>query len=408
MPDKKSYWSGVASGLLVAALVICGAYAGTKIYAMIQYNKAAQSSASVSSAGTEEYLDEQTLQKMKLIQDTMDKYYLKEIDEESVESGVYEGMVAALGDPYSEYFSAEELEEAMQKTEGIYYGIGAYIAKERNSDYSYISGTMPGTPAEESGLMAGDILYAVDGVSVYKMDNADIVKLIKGEEGTTVVLTVYRESEQDYLDITVERRKIETPTVEYEMLTDTIGYVQITEFDNVTVDQFTEALAVLNGSGMQEMILDLRGNPGGNLTTVTDIARMILPEGLIVYTEDKEGVRTEYSCDGEHELLIPLVVLVDGASASASEILAGAIKDYGKGTLVGTTTYGKGIVQRFISISDGSALKLTISNYYTPKGNNIHEVGIEPDEVVEFDAKLYVEEGVDNQLERAKEILMGK
>lgn len=407
MPDKKSYWSGVISGLLVAALLVSGAYTGTKVYKIIQYNKARESSATAADV-QEGYLDKDTLQKMQVIQQTMDKYYLKEIDRAAVENGVYAGMVAALGDPYSEYYSAEELEEAMQKTEGIYYGIGAYIGKERDSDYAYISGIIPNTPAEESSLMSGDVLYAVDGVSTYKMSTADIVKLIKGKEHTTVVLTVYREGEADYLDITVERRQIETPTVEHEMLTDTIGYIRITEFDNVTLEQFTEALAVVEGSGMQELILDLRGNPGGNVTTVTDIARMLLPKGLIVYTEDKNGKRTEYSCDGKRELTVPLVVLVDGGSASASEILAGAIKDYKKGTLVGTTTYGKGIVQRFINISDGSALKLTISNYYTPKGNNIHEVGIEPDEVVKFDAELYVEKGIDNQLERAKEILMGQ
>lgn len=180
-----------------------------------------------------------------------------------------------------------------------------------------------------------------------------------------------------------------------------IGYIQITEFDDVTTDQFTEALAVIKGSKAKGLILDLRGNPGGSLPVVVDISRMILPKGLIVYTEDKYGERDEYTCDGEHELDIPLVVLVNGNSASASEILAGAIKDYGKGTLIGTTTFGKGIVQRVMPLSDGTALKLTISAYYTPNGNNIHGVGIEPDIVCEFDSDAYYEEEVDNQLQRA-------
>ncbi|MBQ8591716.1 MAG: S41 family peptidase [Lachnospiraceae bacterium] len=409
MPDKKSYWSGVVSGLLIAAFLVCGAFTATKIYTWIQHDKVKEGTKeAVSASVTEQFLDDNTLEKMQLIQETIETYYLDEVDEETLEDGAYEGMLASLGDPYSEYLSIADLTSLMEQTEGVYYGIGAYIGKEKTADYAYVSDIIPGTPAEESDLMSGDIIYAVDGVSVYQYETADIVKLIKGEEGTTVVITVYREGSGEYLDIAVERRKVETPTVEYKMLTETMAYIQITEFDDVTVDQFAEALAVSKESGMQELILDLRGNPGGSLTVVTDIARMLLPEGLIVYTEDKYGEKTEYYCDGAREIKIPLVVLIDGASASASEILAGAIKDYGKGTLVGTTTYGKGIVQRVISISDGTALKLTISNYYTPNGNNIHKVGIEPDEVVEFDAALYVESGTDNQLERAKEILMGQ
>lgn len=407
MSDKKSYWSGVVSGLLLAALLVCGAYAGTKIYTLVRYQRA-QAISTDSSGNPTGLLDDKTLEKMRLIKNTMDTYYLEEIDGEAVEDGAYKGMVAALGDPYSQYLSVEDLAEIMEQTEGIYYGIGAYIGKGRDDDYAYISDIIPGTPAEESDLLKGDILYAADGVSLYQMETSEVVKLIKGEEGTTVILTVYRESEGNYLDIEVKRRKVQNPTVKYEMLTDTTAYIQITEFDDVTVEQFAEALAVVKGSGMQGLILDLRGNPGGSLTAVTDIARMLLPEGLIVYTEDKEGERTEYYCDGKNEIQVPMIVLVDGSSASASEILAGAIKDYHKATLLGTTTYGKGIVQRIISISDGTALKLTISNYYTPNGNNIHKIGIEPDEKIEFDTQLYVESGIDNQLERAKEILAGR
>lgn len=237
------------------------------------------------------------------------------------------------------------------------------------------------------------------------MELSEIVSLVKGEEGTKVHLTIYREGESDYLEMDVERRKIEAPTVKYEMLENNIGYIQITEFDDVTTDQFTEALAVIKGSDAEGLVLDLRGNPGGSLDVVVDIARQILPKGLIVYTEDKYGKRDEYTCDGKHELDMPLVVLVNGNSASASEILAGAIQDYNKGTLVGTTTFGKGIVQRVLPLTDGTALKLTISSYYTPKGNNIHGVGIEPDVVCELDGDAYYDKNVDNQLEKAVEIL---
>ena len=233
------------------------------------------------------------------------------------------------------------------------------------------------------------------------MDTSDAVELIRGEENTVVHLTLIRSGETDYIEVDVTRRKVESPTVNYEMLDGNIGYIQIVEFDKVTVDQFTEALAVCKGSNMEALILDLRSNPGGSLSVVCDIARKILPEGLIVYTEDKYGQREEFSCDGNNELTIPMVVLVNGYSASASEILAGAIQDYGKGTLMGTQTFGKGIVQRVISLSDGSAVKLTISTYYTPKGKNIHGVGITPDEVVEFEPELYYNDGIDNQLEAA-------
>ncbi len=238
----------------------------------------------------------------------------------------------------------------------------------------------------------------------------EAVSLIKGPEGTEVTLTLIRDGEPDYLEMLVRRAKVESPTVNQKMLDEDIAYIQITEFDDVTTDQFADALATVRASEMKGLILDLRGNPGGNLNTVVDISRMLLPQGLIVYTEDKEGKRVEYSCDGSKKLDVPLVVLVDGNSASASEILSGAIKDYGIGTLVGTTTFGKGIVQQIIPFNDGSAVKITISAYYTPNGNNIHGIGIEPDVVCEFDGETYyaTEDHYDNQLEKAKEVLREK
>lgn len=192
------------------------------------------------------------------------------------------------------------------------------------------------------------------------------------------------------------------------MLDSNIAYIQIAQFEDVTGDQFTEQIAKAREDGMKALILDLRNNPGGTLTSVIEVARQILPKGLIVYTEDKNGERDEYKCDGSHELEVPLVVLVNENSASASEILSGAIKDYGIGTLLGTTTFGKGIVQKVFGITDGSAVKLTISHYYTPNGNDIHGVGIEPDETLDLDVDQYLKNGTDNQLERATEILEGE
>ncbi len=403
---KGMFLFGLVTGIVASTLVASCIYVGVKLKDTLRFPLIKQTSTEGSdeSAATEVVNDE-SLAKLEAIEDVIDEYYYKEedIDVDAMIEGMYSGMVNSLGDPYSVYYTEEEWNDLMEDTEGIYYGIGAYVSLDETTGFGKISGVIVGTPAEEAGLRENDIIYEVDGESMQGLELSEIVSHIKGEEGTMVHLTLYREGEEDYLQIAVERRKIEAPTVNYEMLENGIGYIQITEFDEVTVDQFTEAMAVIKGSDAKGLVLDLRSNPGGSLSAVVDIARQILPEGLIVYTEDRNGERTEYSCDGKNRLQIPMVVLVNGNSASASEILAGAIKDYGIGTLMGTTTYGKGIVQRVLPLTDGTALKLTVSAYYTPKGNNIHEIGIEPDITCEFDADAYYDNGIDNQLESAKE-----
>lgn len=397
---------GLLTGIVASALVAGCICVGVKLKDTLKFAVMKQTAAEgTAGSGATEVVNDESLAKLEAIEDVIDEYYYKEedINVDAMIEGMYSGMVDSLGDPYSVYYTEEEWNELMEDTEGIYYGIGAYVSLDATTGFGKISGVIAGTPAEEAGLRENDIIYEVDGESMQGLELSEIVSHIKGEEGTFVHLTLYREGEEDYLQLDVERRKIESPTVKYEMLDNGIGYIQITEFDEVTVDQFTEAMAVVKGSDAKGLVLDLRSNPGGSLSAVVDIARQILPEGLIVYTEDREGKRTEYSCDGKNKLQIPLVVLVNGNSASASEILAGAIKDYGIGTLMGTTTYGKGIVQRVLPLTDGTALKLTVSAYYTPKGNNIHEIGIEPDIVCEFDADTYYDNGIDNQLESAKE-----
>lgn len=398
---RNGYWSGLISGLLLAILFIGCVYIGYQVYGIFQAKKVVESN----QAEDAELLNEYTIAKVEVIEETIEQYFLEETDRSALENGIYSGMLNALEDPYSEYYSAEELKELQMSTEGIYYGIGAYISKAATDEFCTISGVIENTPAEEADLRAGDIIYEVDGVLTQGMDTTQVVSLIKGEEGTQVVLTLVREGEDDYLEIPVERRKIESPTVSGDMLENGIGYIEITEFDEVTEDQFAESLAECKAKGMKALILDLRSNPGGNLSTVCEISRMLLPEGMIVYTEDKYGNRDEYTCDGVRQIEVPVVVLVNGYSASASEILAGAMKDHGIATIMGTTTFGKGIVQRVIALSDGSAVKLTVSKYYTPNGNNIHEKGIEPDVVVEFDADAYYNEGIDNQLQEAIQYL---
>ena len=396
---NRTYFYGIMTGIWISVILFA---AGNLIGWLVGKNSVLGSNIPVVSDGKgDEVVTAQTTRKIEAIEDVIYNYYLEDTDAETLENGIYSGMVAALGDPYSDYYSVEELKEMEQDVEGIYFGIGAYVGIDTATQLPVISGVIEGTPAEEAELRDGDLIYMVDDTLTQGMDTSDVVSLIRGEENTTVHLTLIRDGEDDYVEVDVTRRKVESPTVSHEMLENNIGYIQITEFDQVTVDQFTEALAVCKGSGMEGLIIDLRSNPGGSLSAVCEIARKILPKGLIVYTEDKYGEREELTCDGKNEIQVPMVVLINDYSASASEILAGAIQDYEKGILMGTKTYGKGIVQRIISLSDGSAVKLTISNYFTPKGRNIHKVGVEPDVVVEFDGDAYYNEGFDNQLDEA-------
>ncbi len=399
---KKQLILGILIGIFVTLLVsllttgIMGLGRGIKQLKDIRAHKENATGGSVT--------DTDVVRKLGILEETIQEYFWQDVDSTTLEEGVYRGILDSLGDPYSVYYTEEELIALQEQTQGIYYGIGAYISQDVETGYVQISKIIKNTPAEESDLMQGDYIYEINGESMYGKESTYVVSKIKGEEGTYVTITVLRSGESEPLDIAVERRQIESPTVEYEMYDNHMAYIQITEFDAVTSGQFEEALLQARTEGMQGLIIDLRSNPGGNLSTVCEIARMLLPKGLIVYTEDKYGEREEYTCNGENEIDVPLVVLTNGYSASASEILAGAIKDYGIGKLVGTTTYGKGIVQKVINLSDGSAMKITVSTYYTPNGNNIHQIGIDPDVEVAFDAEQY-QKGIDNQLETAKQVL---
>lgn len=401
---SNGYGVGVITGILATALVFCGAWTGKILYDNNSVKEAAVSGTS----GEGTVVNSETISKMAAIETMVnERFYFGDAEEEALQKGIYNGMIEALDDKYAAYYTAEELDGQHEKNKGTYYGIGAYVSLDEETETPYVSGVIEGTPAQEAGLRMGDIIYAVDGTKTFQMTLDEVTALIKGEEGSHVTLTLVRGEE--VFDQDVVRRKVDRPTVSSRMLDEEIGYIAISEFKDVTVDQFTEGYAVIKGSGAKALILDLRGNPGGLLDVVVSIGQQILPEGLVVYTEDKNGERVEYTCDGEREIEIPMVVLVNGGSASAAEVLTGAIKDYGVGTVMGTTTYGKGIVQKIIEFSDGSAIKLTTDGYFTPKGNNIHGKGIEPDIVVEFDAEAYYgEEGIDNQLDAAQEYLEKK
>ncbi len=348
---------------------------------------------------------EDVKEKLDVLQSAIGYYYLDEANEDDLRDGLYKGLLEGLDDPYSVYYTEEEYNEMMESSEGVYYGIGAYLQQDAETLEIKVVKPIPGTPAEEAGILPDDILKEVDGEDISQEDINVVVSKIKGAEGTKVLLAVQRVGEDGLVQFEITRRRVEAVTVEYEMLENRIGYISIMEFDDITRNQFQAAFDDLQEQGMKSLILDLRDNPGGNLDVVVDIADVLLPKGLVVYTEDKYGNREEFTTDAEHYFDKPLVVLINGNSASASEILAGAVKDYKSGTLLGTKTYGKGIVQQIVPLGDGTGVKLTVSKYYTPNGQNIHGIGIEPDETLEFDYDAYEENQTDNQLDRAIELL---
>ena len=398
MNEKKQLWKGIAIGFAVTLVVIqavlfCNSLLKSRVREEKQVN----------------LTDEAVQEKLTEIEGLMNDYFLDELDEEQIETWLYKGAVAGLGDPYAAYYTVEEYQSLLDSTNGSYCGIGVEISQNINTGIVTVARVFEDGPAMEAGLRPGDILYKVGDAEVTGMDLTMVVSQIKGEENTKVLISVAREGEEDYLEFQVERRTIEIQTVGSAMLEDQIGYISITSFDDVTTDQFMKALDELETQGIKGLIVDLRGNGGGLVSSVCAILDRLLPEGLIVYTEDKYGNREEETSDAEHYFDKPLAVLVNGNSASASEIFAGAIKDYGIGTLVGTKTYGKGIVQKIYPLHDGTAVKLTVSKYYTPKGNNIHEIGIEPDVEIDLEEALKKEVvvplGEDNQVQKALEVL---
>lgn len=354
-------------------------------------------------ANATDFIDPTTISKLNTIEGILDYYYYEDIDKEKLEEGLSYGMLSSVGDPYTVYYSPEEITDMMTELEGNYEGIGAYLQLDTEVGYAKITDFIEGGSAIDAGIAIGDYIVAVNGEEVYGKSLNEVVSMVKGEAGTMVTVT-FQGANGKY-DVELERKKIETPTVKLEAKEDGIYHLTITEFDTITVSQFEEAYQQAKDGGMKGLIIDLRGNPGGSLDTVVQICNNLLPSGVVVYTEDKYGNKEEYYSSGENEIDVPLAVLIDGGSASASEILSGAIRDYGVGTLIGTNTFGKGVVQKIIPLSDGSAVKVTVSKYFTPNGENINKVGIAPDEEVLFDGEAYLADGTDNQLDYAIEYI---
>lgn len=412
---KNRYFQGMLVGLLVSALFFSILFAGYVRNNSIQSAEGNNGSTNLTTEADSDnsLMSKAVKSKLNRIKSIIDTYYLDEIDEDKMVEGMYKGLVSSLKDPYSVYYTKDEFAALMESSSGSYCGIGAYVSQDVKTGVITIVKPFEGGPAYEVGILPGDIIYKVSGEEVTGKDLSEIVSRMKGEEGTTVDLEIIRSGESEPIKLTIERRTVEVPTISYEMLDNKVGYIQIAEFDEVTGPQFRSAITDLDNQGMKGLVIDLRNNPGGLLDTVCDMLDRMLPEGLIVYTEDKNGTRTEeVKSTAEESFDKPLVVMINGNSASASEVFAGAIQDYGIGTILGTTSFGKGIVQSVIPLSDGSGVKVTVSKYYTPKGRNIHEIGIEPDVVVELKDKLktkvVIDKSEDNQLQEAIKIINEK
>ncbi len=383
---KRSFRKGLVLGMVLAAAAFCLSGCATA-FLLPRF------------AGGGSSGGKQIDAKIQELNQYIEEYYLFDYEEEDVENGIYKGLMAGLGDVYTGYYTPEEYASFMESSNGSYSGIGAMMQQDYTTGIITVVRVFDDSPSAEAGMQPGDVLYEVEGEEVTGQDLSLVVSDLKGEEGTQVRISIVRGAE--VLEMTLTRKSIQVPTVESRMIKDEIGYIAITEFDDVTEEQFMVALSSLEMQGMKKLIVDLRDNGGGLVDVTCAILDRLLPEGLIVYTEDKYGNRQEERSDAENYFDGGLAVLVNGNSASASEIFAGAVKDYGVGTLIGTKTFGKGIVQRLFPLPDGSAVKITVSRYYTPAGNNIHEVGITPDIVVE--AGEDPEE--DRQLQKAIEVL---
>lgn len=314
--------------------------------------------------------------KAKTIYNLMQSEYAEDLDNEKIYEGLYTGMVALATDKYSRYISKEDFESYKISTSGNYAGIGAKTSVDPDDYLIYVVSAYENSPAVKAGLTAGDKIIKVNGTSVGYDNYADAIDMIRGKEGTSITLTIKRGTE--IFDAEVTRENVDVPTVGGTVLNNNIGYIKLEGFEAVTYDQYKAVYDNLRSQGITSLIIDLRNNPGGLLDTVSKIADDIIPEGIITYTEDKKG-KKDYIKSSSGELDIPLAVLVNENSASASELLTAAIKDTGKGTIIGKNTYGKGVVQTTFPLRDGSAVKLTTSKYYTPKGICINGVGVAPD-----------------------------
>ena len=409
---RSGFGSGMFVGFLLGILLLgIGVTVGVHVYTTSTNQYLVISPSGVKKTAESNILTNKTVKKIDELMNYIDLYYNDDCDEDDIRNAIYAGTLEGLGDPYSVYYTADEYKDMQISTSGKYYGIGAALGQDAKTKEVTISKVYEGTPAEEAGLRDGDQIVKVNDTVSTSEELSDLVQKIRGEEGTTVHLKIYRASTKKTFEVDVERKNVELPSITSKMLDGGIGYIQISEFQSKTEEQFKSALADLKKQGMKSLIVDVRSNPGGLITAAANILDQILPEGTVVYTEDKYGKREDYTSDSKC-LKCPIAVLVNENSASASEIFAGAIKDYNYGTLSGTKTFGKGIVQTVFPLEDGDAVKITTAKYYTPKGNYIHGVGIEPDINLTYKYSGPEDEAYDmkydNQVQKAIKVLAEK
>ena len=351
-----------------------------------------------------DYIDK----KLEVIQSTLEEYYVGELDESAMEEGIYKGLVSSVGDPYTTYYTKEEFDEVMEKSSGVYAGIGVQMMVDQNDNSILVTDVFPNSPAEKAGMQMNDKIVGAEGQKLTGDDFNTAPKIIKGKPGTKVKVTVFRPSTNETLELEMKRENVIYPSVEHKMLDNDISYIRVREFEELTYKQFKEALDDSEKAGAKGLIIDLRNNSGGLLNITVKMVDELIPKGIIVSTKDKKGKEEAMYADDSY-IDLPIVVLVNEKSASASEVLSGALKDHKRATLVGKRTYGKGIVQTIMPLTDGSALKVTTSQYFTPSGVCIQGEGIEPDYEVSLapelmiKAKLEYEE--DTQLQKAVEVL---
>ncbi len=409
---KKNFYSGLITGLC-SAILLC-AILGT-LFLVVQSKaegRTEDSDTSGKSTVNQEISYDKIVQKLTYLHVLVDNYYLEDGKETDFADGIYKGFISSLDDPYSVYYTADEYKALMESSSGTYCGIGAYVSQNAKTGIITIVKPFSTGPAYQEGILPGDILYKVNDKAVTGVDISKVVSDMKGKKGTPVKITIVREGEPDPIDFSVTRENVEVPTIESQMLDNKIGYIIISEFDEVTVSQFVKAVNKLEADGMKGLVVDVRNNPGGLLASVVKILDRLLPPELIVYTEDKNGNREEQTAVDKKQVKVPMAVLINGQSASASEIFAGTLQDYKAATIIGTTSFGKGIVQKVIPLSDGTAVKLTISKYYTPQGRNIHGIGITPDIKVDLSDDLKKQVVIpidkDNQLQEAIKTITNK
>lgn len=388
-PFRNGFLSGVAVCLVIALMVVI--VKETMLHSTVGSG----------------FMTKHGVEKVNLLSDVIDQYYYKDITDEEKMEGIYKGLMSSTNDKYTDYYSPKEFKDLMVTMEGDYGGIGATLSQDKATKEVSVVEVYEGSPAARAGLERGDIVISVDGHLGTDESLDDFVQRIRGEEGTSIEMVYKRGDQEKTIEIT--REEVIVPSVSHRMLDDKIGYIRISSFVNGTQKDFEDALADLQSQGMQGIVFDMRDNGGGMVDSVVAILDDILPAGTVVYTMDKSGKREDYTSDDAKKIDIPVTVLVNESTASAAEIFTGAIRDFNYGTIIGTNTFGKGIVQSTVPLSDGSAVKITVATYYTPSGECIHEKGIKPDIELEFsyadENPTEYDELKDNQVQKAMEVL---